>query len=697
MPPVSLLRQDLNIHQAESDDDGSPAWVLHDPMADNYFRLNWIQVQMMGFIEVGDPAKIADKISKHTCIPVSTEDVQEFLEFLGRHHLLRPQGDKSIQELIKQVQEKKSGQLKKALRQYLFIRIPLWRPEKFLSYALPWFNWAFHPFIHLLVVLSGIIGFFLVLRQVDLFVNTALDFLTLEGLLIYALVISFVKVLHELGHAFAAYRNGCRVRRIGIIILVFFPVLYTDVSDAWKLYNRRDRLAIGSAGMLVELAIACVALFFWGVLPEGSLKDMAFVLATASWITTLMVNLNPLLRFDGYYLLADYWGIPNLQTRAMALVRWQISRFFLGLPDPPPENPQRRVLIYGWMVGAYRLFLMVVISLLIYHMFFKTLALILIGLLVSRSLVEPLIKGVQFMWKRYKDLRINTALIRTFIILAFIITALIVPWKGNIRATAVLQPVKQNTVYAPFDGQLLQVQVEARDRVTQGQILAVMHSPDLDFEKFSMNKKIKILEWQLGVRGFDPTLLDQLIVLETDFRTSIQRRLVLESRLERSVIRAPLNGKISSLTPGLREGTWIGNGDEMFSLIGDKSWYVLAYVDESDLGRITNQSSALFYPNRGGQAPIELKVEAIETAGLREFDSLYPTAPFGGPIPVHRTEENTLVPVKSVYRVYLKPEAGFSAPMRVLAGNVSIEAQKQSLAERFWRNSMGVLRREAGF
>ena len=129
--------------------------------------------------------------------------------------------------------------------------------------------------------------------------------------MIYFITLILVKCLHELGHAYVAKYHGCRVSAIGIAFLVFFPFLYTDTTDAWRLRNHKDRLLINFAGILTELHLALIATFVWGVLPEGGL-GAAFFIATTSWISSIAINVSPFMRFDGYYVFSD-WLKENLQ------------------------------------------------------------------------------------------------------------------------------------------------------------------------------------------------------------------------------------------------------------------------------------------------------------------------------------------------------------------------------------------------
>jgi len=170
------------------------------------------------------------------------------------------------------------------------------------------------------IFIIGLIGLFFTARQWDQFTTTFMHFFTLEGFIFYAITLTLIKALHELGHAYTARHFGVRVPIIGVAFLVMFPILYTDTTDAWRLTDKRKRLLIDSGGIIVELSIAAISLFLWSFLPDGPARSAAFFAATTSWVLSLMVNLNPCMRFDGYYLLGDLFGIQNMQARGFELV-----------------------------------------------------------------------------------------------------------------------------------------------------------------------------------------------------------------------------------------------------------------------------------------------------------------------------------------------------------------------------------------
>jgi putative peptide zinc metalloprotease protein len=251
--------------------------------------------------------------------------------------------------------------------------------------------------------LIGVAGLYLVSRQWDVFSSTFQHFFSLEGAATYAVALVVVKSAHELGHAFTAVRYGCRVPSMGICFLVMFPVLYTDVTDAWRLKSRKERLLIGGAGVTVELMLACLATFAWPFLAEGPVKSLAFSIATVGWVLSLAINLNPLMRFDGYYLFADALGIDNLQPRAFALGRWRMREMLFGSGVQPPERLDAkltRILVgFAWAVWIYRLILFTGIAVLVYYMTFKILGLILFAVEIIYFIAKPIAGELAYWWR----------------------------------------------------------------------------------------------------------------------------------------------------------------------------------------------------------------------------------------------------------------------------------------------------------
>lgn len=384
VPRLSPLRDELILHAGPANRDGSPSWTLEDPLRGLFFRIGWAEMAMLSRWSLGEAAKIVAEINQTLPLTVEERDVQYFSRFLQANSLTRASGDEALAQFGRQLAGTQTSVWRKLLKNYLFFRIPLWHPDRFLTATLPKVEPFFSRWFFKLTLMAALLGLFLAGRQWETFKHTFLHFFTLEGAALAGITLCFTKVLHELGHAYTCKRFGARVATMGVAFLVMMPVLYTDTSGAWKLTRHRQRMAIGAAGMLTELTLAAWATLAWSFLPDGMLRSAAFMLATTTWIMTLAINLSPLMRFDGYFLLSDWLQIPNLQQRGFAIGRWRMREWLFGLGDAPPEPfprwLQRTLVGYAFCVWVYRFFLFTGIAILVYHMAFK-----LLGMQIGRA------------------------------------------------------------------------------------------------------------------------------------------------------------------------------------------------------------------------------------------------------------------------------------------------------------------------
>jgi len=228
-------------------------------------------------------------------------------------------------------------------------------------------------------------------------------------------------------------------------------------------------MLIGAAGMITELAIAAICTFLWSFLPEGPLRSAAFIIATTGWVMTLAVNLNPLMRFDGYYLLSDLLGVHNLQERSFTFAKWKLRRLLFGLRDPPPEGVlpslQTKLTIYAWSTWIYRFFLFIGIALLVYHFFFKALGLLLFAVEIMWFIVLPIMRELIVWW----SMRSTALKTRRFVVTATSVCVLLglafIPCSGRVSFPAILQSAQYATVYAPEPGRIVDVFLKRNQRV----------------------------------------------------------------------------------------------------------------------------------------------------------------------------------------------------------------------------------------
>ncbi len=435
---LPALRDDLRLLPGETLANGAPSWLLFDPVRNSYHRLE---------------RRAYERIAKWRVQSVQTylarnneteEELKEFVKFLYAQKLtLLPPGE-DTESFAAQEFASKPPLSQIIIHKYLFFRIPLLRPDRFLAAAYPFIKWIYTRPAIIATIILGLLGLYFTGRQWDEFVSTFMHFFTFEGLIYYGLTLAGLKIIHELGHAFTSHHFGSKVPVMGLAFLVMFPILYTDTTNAWELTDRRKRVLIDAAGMLSEIMVACLAIFLWSFLPDGALRSAAFFTATTSWVLSLLVNLNPMMRFDGYYILADGFGIPNLQKDGFAMGRWHMRETLFGLGEPAPSAAhalQRRgLIIYAYCTWVYRFFLFIGIALLVHALFPKAIGIILFTIEIGWFIILPIFKELKIWWSlKMKILTSRRGALTTAFSLAAL-CALALPWQRTISAPALLRP-----------------------------------------------------------------------------------------------------------------------------------------------------------------------------------------------------------------------------------------------------------------
>ncbi|SMF80510.1 putative peptide zinc metalloprotease protein [Tistlia consotensis] len=697
---LTPLREDLSLHQGPRSADGAPTWTLHDPAANRFLRIGWLEFEILSRWALGDAAAIARSIARETPIPADIDDVERFKRFAEMAGLLRSADPLQTERLKAEVERRRQSPLGWLLKNYLFVRVPLIRPDRFLERTGPAMAFLFRPWFRWLVAVSALIGVFLVSRQWEAFLHAFPYLFTPLGALTAVLALSVSKTLHEFGHAYTSKRFGCRVATMGVAFLVMWPVLYTDTTDAWRLTSRRERLGIGFAGMAMELALAAFATLLWSFLPDGPLRTACFLTATVTWTVSVAINLNPFMRFDGYYLMSDLIDVPNLQERSFALARWQLREILFGFGLPPPEAlPRfRRRLLIGYAVGTwiYRLTLFLGIAVLVYYYFFKALGIFLFMVEISVFIVRPILRELINWWSLRVALRWTLRSITTLALLGGAIALLLIPWQSDVSAPALLRAAATAGLYAPQPARIEEVALKRGDAVRAGDLVIRLGSPDLDYEIASAERKIGTLRLQLAATNVSLDLAQRNKVALQSLEEALTQHAGLLAEKKRLTLTAPLDGRLAELPDYVEPGAWIAADEEFGLIVSAGAGEVEAYVDESDLWRFRKGAPARFYP-ADGRAPLSgLTVAAIDDTATRALDAKILASEYGGGVPVRRDEEGKLVPQKAVYRVLLRAPH-LPAPARAERGTLVIAGARESLIGRFWRHAVSVLVRESSW
>jgi len=698
LPP---LREDLKLYPGPVGRDGSPSWTIFDPVRNRYSRIGQSAFDLLRFWYLGKPSAILAAIAKETGRTVSTTDLEWMLTFLRTNLLLQRVETPDVSDLETIADASDTSWHQWFLHRYLFFRIPLVRPQVFLDWAFPAVEKLYSRTVFWALLVLAIVGGFLVLRQWENFQHTFLYFFTWDGLLWYGGALILAKIIHELGHAFTARRYGCRIPTMGVAFLVMWPVLYTDTSDAWRLTDRREKLAIGAAGITAELALAVLATFLWSFLPDGSLKSAVFVLASVTWIMTVAINLNPFMRFDGYYLLSDWLEVENLQDRSFALGRWWIRERLFGFGEAPPEAfPERlqvTLVVYALCTWVYRFFLFLGIALLVYAFFFKALGLFLFAVEMVWFIGFPIWREMREWAKRKEKMVLNHQTLRIGLLGGAGLLILVVPWQHTIHVPALWDAQEQAVIYAPIGAQVTGVSVQRGEDLEAGQILIKLHSPTLQ-------RDIELAQQQLALSR---ALLERQAanVRERQKRSMLQQdleraRTELNSLLEtqkKLTLKSPISGQLIELDRTLKPGVWI-NERLTLGIVQQAEWGRLrGYVSEKELGRFSQDSQAIFYPDSLEMPSFSARVESISEVNTRYLQVAQLASVHGGPIAVEEVQEEQrrLVPRSGLYEVVFALDQ--PAPAFAVRGDAHIEGVARSLLERAFSQVWSVLIREAGF
>lgn len=700
-PPLPALREDLGLFPGPRNSRGEASWTLHDPVRNRYFRLGEREFELLTRWRQAPGTASLAVLAAHDGIAATRADVEALVEFLHRCELTQDPVMTS-RRLSAAHTVRQQSLWQQVMHNYLSFRIPLVRPDPLLDRWYPRIRPLLSRRFAQVTVLAGLLGLFLVIRQWDIFTSTFLAFMSLEGAAAFAFTLAIVKVLHEGGHAIACRHFGLRVPSIGVVFIVMWPVMYTDASEAWRLTSRRARVTIAAAGMLTELTIACYATLLWVLLPDGLLRSMVFTLATTTWIMSLVVNLNPMMKFDGYYLFSDIFDIPNLQERGFELARNRLRHLLFGVPlvsDPGLDAREHRIaVVWAYATWIYRFIVFLGIALLVYAFFFKALGIVLFLVEIWYFIAAPIWRETRN-WRALAsamDVRQKRAWLMGG---GALLLVLLVPWESSFTAPATMKSAELQRIYAAEPSQVTGVFVGNGSRVHPGDVMFELSSPSLDAQMASALAELRAAEYDLArILSSVDTSQDRLLAEESLARAQAEYA-GLEQRREKQRVVAPYAGVVSDMPTSLKPGLWVDDRQTLAVLVGTGGGVVAdGYVFEEHLRFIQPGDPARFYPEEPGLPPRDGVVERVDTVDTRSLKEPYLAGVFGGDIDVRMDGDQNAVPETAVYQVRIRLDAQVAdVPLRVVRGHLRLGGDDRSLAGRLWTFTAGVLRRESGF
>lgn len=686
------------MYEAGHDWDGSPCWLIHDPTANRFHRIGWLEFEFFARWDLGDPQQLLQHIQLETTLRPGEDDLVNFIAFLEQHQLILTDSAAGSAKLASRTKAGKMSVQQWLLHNYLFFRIPLLKPDPLLERLLPLLSPLLTTNAMLLTLLTALAGLFLAARQWDVFIGSFANTLTPAGFISYSVAIVIAKCCHELGHALSAKKAGLRVPRIGIAFLVMFPVLYTDLGEGWLLHDHRQRRHISAAGMIAEGALAAVALFMWGITGAGALRDAWYILAVVSLTRSLLINISPFMRFDGYYILSDHLNIPNLQQRAFASTRHLLRQWIFGLNDEPPELlPTRLVrffVIYSLATWLYRLVVFFGIALTVYHYFFKSLGIILMLVELLYFIALPIIRELQT-WRKQMS-RIST--MRSLVLngsLALLLLLLLLPWKHPVTLPAILTAHVKQPVYAPFAARIMKL-ADPDKEVKKGAQLALLDADETRFQAHLARMQASELRDRLRRLPMQQKGREQEAVWREEALEREQAARAQTAELHRLELKAESDGIFMDRDEGVHAGSYVTPHTLLGTVVDPSSTEIEAFADEIAANRIKAGLKVRFFCSSDPRKIYHGRIVSLDSSRLLSLPTPALADRHGGTIATVPSNTERLIPRDSLYRVRIKLDTPL-LNSQLQTGSVAIDVEPESIASNLIRHALSVFIRESGF
>ena len=653
------LRPQVQIHRQLYR--GEPWHVVHDPVNNNFFRLNPVAYHLVGLL---DGRRTVDDVWRLTlekfgdAAPTQNE-VIGLLGQLNQTNLLRVDLPADAAPLLERSRKRRLREWGGQLMSILSLRIPIFNPDKMLDWLLPFFK----PFLNRYGLIAWfafmLFSLYQILPHLSEFYSNVDSVLAPENWAWMMVIFVVTKAWHELGHGIVCKNFGGRVPEVGIMLLVLLPAPYVDATSSWSFSDKWKRLMVGAAGMTFELILAGIAAIIW-VHADGQtlVKQLSYNLVIMASITTIAFNANPLLRFDGYYMLSDFFETPNLYQRSGRQICWLVQRYAFGLKNAQVVTtvPFEKwfFVFYGFVSQIYKVFLMFSISLIVADRLFTVGILIAAWGVISWACI-PVGKFCHWLITSpaLHEHRARAVLV-TIAFIAVVFGSLGgIPAPDHRRAEGVIESTNRTDLTIQTDGFLKEVSVNTGNDVVKDQVLVVLENRELKSKQDQLRAQLKGLTIELRGNVAKSPVEAQATQFKID--SIVEQLTQIDKRVEGLTIRAPQSGRFvgESLTKHI--GAYCKRGQTLGQVTDLSSLRITALVDQAHssagfLGKIesievrnastvTNLGTTQIYRQlEGGQ--IHLPHASLGYAG-------------GGPIATDPSDRNGLTSLRPQFILWL--------------------------------------------
>lgn len=568
--------------------------VVHDPASNQFYRLSPIAHEMVCTLDGARSVEEAWNLSleMHGDEAPTQPEVIELLGQMYNSNLLAMDATPETEQLLGRGRERTKRRIQQQAIGIMYFKIKLFNPDGYLSWLQP----ILRPLLNkvgLLVWLGLVVAALINLMPHwrELFSGASNAMAPGNwGWLLLAWVV--LKAIHETGHGVICKHFGGQVPEFGVMLLVLLPSPYVDASSAWAFSNKWQRMAVGAGGMIFETFVAAIAAFVWIATRSSPTETgqlfhlLAYQTMLTSGVSTIVFNANPLMRFDGYYILSDLLEVPNLMQRSQKQIGYLFQRYVYRLENarPSTNQPGERfiLVVYGVLALAYRVLLFFGITLYIMGQFFA-IGLILAVWSAAAWILLPTGKFVHWLAAGPALVDKRARAILTTLGLAAVATVLlgVVRMPDYRRGHGVVESAARTGVFFGADGFVTEVHKRAGERVVKGEAILTMASKELDVEVARAEAMIRQSEGQEReylAKGSPAGV--QIARENLDLMRSFKKE--LERRRGELVVRSPHDGVVAGADPALLVGMYARRGQQVCEVVDPENVRVAAVLTQAE-------------------------------------------------------------------------------------------------------------------
>ena len=694
-PAVRIRRQNFR---------GERWYVIEHPYSNQFFRIRPAAYAFVARLSHDRTVEEAWKecLERYPDEAPGQAAVIQLLSQLYFANLLQYEAANDAAQLFERYKQRRQREFNLRLRNVMFIRIPLLDPDRFLVRTLPLIGKLISPIGALIWLVTVGWALKVAADHFSILMQQSQAVLAPENLPLLYVGMVLVKTLHEFGHAYFCRKFGGEVHVMGVMLMIFTPVPYMDATASWGFRSRWKRLLVGAAGMIVELFVAAIAMFIWAKTAPGTVHSLAYNIMFVASVSTVVFNINPLLRFDGYYMLSDLLDIPNLAQRAGQQLKYYAERYLFGIKvaEKPTEKRVEGALLslFGITSGIYRVIVFGGILLLLADRF------LIIGIIMAvvcaiAWVLVPLSQFLKYLASNPKlDRQRFRATAVTVALAAVILFFLnVMPFPSHFRAPGVIQARERTQVLNNTAGYVTELLAQPGTQVQAGQPLMRLQNPELDIERNSLRARESELHARvLQARKEDISSLKPLTSLLDAVTNRINKLNADEADL---TIRAQHPG--IWVAPGIEDylGKWLIRGMPLGLLVNPAGFDFSATVLQADADalfarRITGAEVRLF-----GQAGTVIPIANWKklSGGRQVLPSPALGWAAGGEVPVMMNDNEGNKAAEPFFEVQAEiPDQDAAAILHGRTGKIRFDLEPEPLLPRGIRRLWQLLQKRYG-